>query len=200
MVEAALVAGPTGGATPARPFRHAALTIGEVDDCHIDLAARRNAIESLRRLLSPDEVARAYRFHFEADPRRFTLARTAMRQILARYAASAPPDLAFLYGGERQAGAGRGRAPIGNPVQPIALVRACPAGGDPEVALRHRPRTGRLRRGESGPRASLLCDGRVRGFLHTPSKSKGGRVLFLLDAQEAAYEGGWRGVRGRPRR
>jgi 4'-phosphopantetheinyl transferase len=48
-------------------------------------------------LLSPDECERASRFHFERDRARFTLARTALRRVLATYAACPPAALTFGY-------------------------------------------------------------------------------------------------------
>lgn len=50
-----------------------------------------------RELLSEDENARAARFHFEKDARRFVVARACMRSILACYTQVAPRDLRFFY-------------------------------------------------------------------------------------------------------
>ena len=49
-------------------------------------------------LLAPDERARADRFHFEKDRRRFTVARGVLRTILGRYLAVEPAAIAFRYG------------------------------------------------------------------------------------------------------
>jgi 4'-phosphopantetheinyl transferase len=49
-------------------------------------------------ILSPDELDRARRYHFERDRRRFTVARSALRMILSEYLGSDPKHLAFNYG------------------------------------------------------------------------------------------------------
>ena len=49
-------------------------------------------------LLSPVEIARAGRFHFDADRERWTRAHSALRTILAGYTGVAPLELAFLPG------------------------------------------------------------------------------------------------------
>ena len=69
-----------------------------VDVWQIDLAEPRAGIQQVRRLLSPDEIQRADRFYFEEHRRRFTVARAAMRQILARHTDCAPRDIVFSYG------------------------------------------------------------------------------------------------------
>jgi 4'-phosphopantetheinyl transferase len=50
-----------------------------------------------QRLLSADEHARASRFHFERDARKFTVARALMRSILAQYESVLPEALRFEY-------------------------------------------------------------------------------------------------------
>lgn len=48
-------------------------------------------------VLSPDELARASRFHFEKDRIRFTRCRTALRMLLARYLGAMPQGIRFIY-------------------------------------------------------------------------------------------------------
>ena len=54
-------------------------------------------VESLRQLLSPDERARADRFHFEKDRRHFVVARGVLRSLLGRYLGIEPDTLRFAY-------------------------------------------------------------------------------------------------------
>ncbi|HYV05451.1 MAG TPA: hypothetical protein VFB82_12735 [Blastocatellia bacterium] len=53
---------------------------------------------ALERTLTPDELARAERFSFECDRRRFTAARGQLRAILGRYLGTDPSELLFSYG------------------------------------------------------------------------------------------------------
>ena len=55
-------------------------------------------VAALRLLLTPEETARADRFHFEHHRRRFTVGRGALRELLAAYLDGAPDDLHFVYG------------------------------------------------------------------------------------------------------
>ncbi len=48
--------------------------------------------------LSPDEAARAARFHFEKDRIRWTAARSTLRRVLASYLNTSPESLQFHYG------------------------------------------------------------------------------------------------------
>lgn len=54
-------------------------------------------IEDLRKVLSPDELKRAGRFHFEKDQKRFIVARGILRKILAHYLDREPSDIRFEY-------------------------------------------------------------------------------------------------------
>jgi len=74
------------------------LAANQVDVWRVDLSRQQEGIQRCRQLLSPDEIDRADRFYFEKHRRRFTVARAAMRQILARYVNVAPRDLVFSYG------------------------------------------------------------------------------------------------------
>lgn len=55
-------------------------------------------VERLRGVLSPDEQARATRFCFERDRRRFITARGTLRLILSRYLLIEPTRVTFHYG------------------------------------------------------------------------------------------------------
>ena len=54
-------------------------------------------VTELRPTLSPDECARADRFHFERDRNRFIVARGSLRKILGRYLGKDPARLSFIY-------------------------------------------------------------------------------------------------------
>ena len=67
-------------------------------------------IAPLAALLDPAETARARRFHFDRDRRRFIAARGILRTLLGRYLDVSPgPGLAFAYGG-------RGKPVVASPV------------------------------------------------------------------------------------
>jgi len=51
-----------------------------------------------RDLLAPDEIARAARFCFEDDRRRFVSCRVALRILLGRYLETSPAEIRFHYG------------------------------------------------------------------------------------------------------
>lgn len=55
------------------------------------------SLDPFSTLLSADEQARAARFRFEKDARRFTVTRASVRAILARYLAGSARDLQFEY-------------------------------------------------------------------------------------------------------
>lgn len=56
--------------------------------------------QQLEQLLSADEQARAARFHFERDRRRFIVGRGTLRTLLGRYVQVEPTRLEFCYGAQ----------------------------------------------------------------------------------------------------
>ena len=54
-------------------------------------------LDSLKSLLSADEIKRAERFVYAKDRRKFTVARATLRQILGDYTQLAPSRLTFSY-------------------------------------------------------------------------------------------------------
>jgi 4'-phosphopantetheinyl transferase len=64
----------------------------------VSLDASENNFEQARSWLSPDEVARAERFHFERHARAFILGRATLRALLGSYTGIAPEDVRFVYG------------------------------------------------------------------------------------------------------
>jgi 4'-phosphopantetheinyl transferase len=62
-----------------------------------DVPQHRDRLSALWAHLSPEERARAARFHLSADRERFVVGRGLLREILASYLQVAPGDLAFSY-------------------------------------------------------------------------------------------------------
>lgn len=87
-------------ATPAPWLPAPPLCVLPDDEVHVwrvafDLPPE--GLEKLHRTLSPEEVAKAARFHFEKDQRQSTVARGCLRAILGRYLGLAPESLRFRY-------------------------------------------------------------------------------------------------------
>lgn len=74
-----------------------ALAEGEVHLWYASLELPTTTILTLRTLLSADELARAKRFHFERDRRRFIVARGLLRLLLGRYLSLSSADIRFDY-------------------------------------------------------------------------------------------------------
>jgi len=75
------------------------LSLGD-HDLHvwrIDLSQSVECEAKLRTTLSPDEQARADRFRFERDRRRYIVGRGALRSILGRYLGCSSPSITFEY-------------------------------------------------------------------------------------------------------
>jgi 4'-phosphopantetheinyl transferase len=80
-----------GPANPSLPHR-------ELHVWRIPLAATAQTLDAARALLAPDERVRADRFTVDAPRRRFTFARAALRNVLARYTGQPPREIAFTTG------------------------------------------------------------------------------------------------------
>jgi len=82
--------------TPVQiPAGDLAPRLAEVSIANLDLESSR--LEELKKLLAADELARAERFHFEQDRRRFIAGRGLLRQALASYCDTPPEFLRFGY-------------------------------------------------------------------------------------------------------
>ena len=87
----------------------------EVHLWRIDLEKVSAEQEKWRPLLSPDEGARADRFHFSRDRNCFTATRALLRTILAGYLASEAKELVFRYSEKDKPSLSRGSG--GDPLQ-----------------------------------------------------------------------------------
>jgi len=72
-------------------------------------------VAAARRLLAPDEAARADRFRFDRHRRRYTVGRAALRTLLGRYLGVEPRAVAFRYGRNEKPYLADGSAPAGDP-------------------------------------------------------------------------------------
>jgi 4'-phosphopantetheinyl transferase len=70
----------------------------EIHVWHAALDREEKVLGRLESSLSPEEKARADRFHFVNDRNRFVVARGLLRELLGKYLQQAPPDLEFSYG------------------------------------------------------------------------------------------------------
>jgi len=70
----------------------------EIHVWHAWLDREAEALKQLESTLSPDEIARANRFHFAKDKNHYVAGRGLLRALLGRYLAQAPAGLEFSYG------------------------------------------------------------------------------------------------------
>src|SRR5437660_961294 len=74
------------------------LATDQVHVWRVPLNQNPSRISDLRTVLSPDERARADRFHFEKDQIQFIEARAALRLLLSQYLNAKPTELTFSFG------------------------------------------------------------------------------------------------------
>ncbi|HEV3037565.1 MAG TPA: 4'-phosphopantetheinyl transferase superfamily protein [Candidatus Angelobacter sp.] len=79
---------------PAEP-KSCFLQPGEVHIWRVSLAQPEPVVARCRELLPPAEIARANRFYFERDRRRFLVSHGMVRTVLGRYLALKPLELRF---------------------------------------------------------------------------------------------------------
>jgi len=80
-----------------QPETSLALPEDEVHLWRVDLEAVRADESRWQKVLSPDELAHASRFHFSRDRQRFVAARALLRTVLAGYLATDAASLNFSY-------------------------------------------------------------------------------------------------------
>jgi len=80
------------------PPQSPSLEAGTVHVWRIALDQPEESVRSFRRMLEPDELNRAGRFHFEIHRRHFIVARGFLRSVVARYLETEPETLRFSYG------------------------------------------------------------------------------------------------------
>ncbi|HKT48952.1 MAG TPA: 4'-phosphopantetheinyl transferase superfamily protein [Candidatus Angelobacter sp.] len=71
---------------------------GMIDIWHINIEPPPEKLAASRALLSPDELERAARFHFDIHRNRYIAGRAALRAILAQYLGVSAQAIAFNYG------------------------------------------------------------------------------------------------------
>jgi 4'-phosphopantetheinyl transferase len=81
-----------------RPPAELALLSDEVHVWCAALEVTTSHLRYLQNMLSADELARASRFHFPKDRRRFIVARGVLRSLLGLYLGLEPRQLCFCYG------------------------------------------------------------------------------------------------------
>ena len=81
-----------------KPPQSVSLEAGTVHVWRISLDQPDDRLDRFRRMLDPDELNRASRFHFDKHRRHFIVARGFLRSVVARYLETQPETLRFSYG------------------------------------------------------------------------------------------------------
>ena len=99
MKEVSVLGDPTQRPENLRPQTASTTPIpsGRIDVWTVRLDEPASAAASESSVLSPDEIARAGRFHFEKDRTHFSRCRSALRQLLSGYLAIPASEIRFEY-------------------------------------------------------------------------------------------------------
>jgi 4'-phosphopantetheinyl transferase len=89
---------PTESSTWTEPPLSPSLETGIVHVWRVSLDQPDDKLDRFRRMLEPDELNRASRFHFEKHRHHFIVARGFLRSVVARYLEIRPEALRFSYG------------------------------------------------------------------------------------------------------
>ena len=84
--------------TWTEPPKSPSLEMGAVHVWRISLDQPDDKLDRFRRMLEPDELNRASRFHFEKHRQHFIVARGFLRAVIGRYLEMQPEALRFSYG------------------------------------------------------------------------------------------------------
>lgn len=113
------------------PAEFPALAAEEVHVWLSVLPAAEESVSQLARLLSPDEQARAARFHFPKDRAAFVTARGRLRMLLGRYLRTAPEKIQFILNAHgkpelpsRRRSSSTSRIPANSPPSPSPATTA----------------------------------------------------------------------------
>lgn len=114
--------------------------VDQVDVWRINLQLPAEGLELLSRTLSPDEIDRSVRFHFQKDREQFIAARGGLRDILSRYLTVSPAQLQFNYspygkpalGGESVTSGLSFNLSHSHQLALVAVTRGCAVGVDLE--------------------------------------------------------------------
>ena len=142
------------------------------------------AIGDLDGLLTADERARARRYHFEHDRRRFVVARARLRAILALYLGGEPGDVVFAVDA-------RGKLRLTGAAAGGLEFSVSHSGGRALFALARQRRVGvDLERIEEGidwePVATrFFSSGEIAGLRALPSERRAGEFFRLWTRKEA---------------
>ena len=82
----------------SEPPENFSLAVDQVHIWRASLMQSEAVIARCREMLPADELARADRFHFDRDRRRFAVSHAMVRQVLARYLTLGPQELRFVLG------------------------------------------------------------------------------------------------------
>jgi len=197
--------------------RHAAWTVpaaiqtpgsGEVHVWRADLNVTPERLTLLRATLADDEMARANRFRFDVDRRRFVGRRGVLRAVLAQYVGTAPGTIRFRASpnGKPEIANGPGRPSLRFNLSHshgrilVAVAHAREVGVDLERVIPDRAEPGIARRFFASREAAALDElsgpDRVEGFFNCWTrkeafvKALGQGLSFPLDAFEVSLEPG----------